>query len=322
MSSEMMSPSSQRPRRRRNPVHHLVVDRRAQARRVAPVALERRLGARRPRGRSASASRSAVVTPGADRAAAARRGCRPPARWRPASSRSPPATCTRSRRPFHSRSAARTAPPARAPPRSPSTPRPAADRRRSDERRPRRGSTSTSGCGLPLVHPQPLAHHVLAVVAARHERARRSAAHAAARRYRRRVQRRRSPQIRRALSRRTRTSVGHLDVQHRQRTRGRHHPVEGPRLRHGAREAVEHEPRRRVAALRSRSPRRSRPSGRRSRAGPASITRFDGPAQSPCRVDGLAQDVARRDPRHSQPRRQALGLRALSRPGRTRASRR
>ena len=77
-------------------MHHLLVHRRAQRRRIAAVALERRLGARRPapatppwrRGRPSS--RPAPPSPPAPPAH------RRPARWPRASARSPPATCRRS----------------------------------------------------------------------------------------------------------------------------------------------------------------------------------------------------------------------------------
>ena len=81
---------------RRDPVHHLLVDRRAQRRRIAAVALERRLGAARrapaarPPRRAPPSSRPAPPSP---RAPPARR---PRARSPRASSRSRAATCRRS----------------------------------------------------------------------------------------------------------------------------------------------------------------------------------------------------------------------------------
>ena len=65
-----MSPVAPAARSDGNPVHHLLVDRRAQRRRIPAIALERRLRARRraPAARP-RASRSAVVTPGATTAA-------------------------------------------------------------------------------------------------------------------------------------------------------------------------------------------------------------------------------------------------------------
>ena len=161
MSSEMMSPSSQRTVRR-DPVHDLLVHRRAQRRRIPAIPLERRLGAavahqllrRRVEIRRRHARRHHRRQL---REHLARR-----ARSPRASARAPPATCRRSQ-------CAPRVRPLRSPRRAPR----------------RRAAVTASGgwlpsidlkcrparvvlderLGLPLIHLQPLPHDPVAVVA-------------------------------------------------------------------------------------------------------------------------------------------------------------
>ena len=319
MSIEMMSPSHQRPRRR-NAVHHLLVDRRANRRRVAVIPLERRLApaVAQPPLRPAASS-SAVVTPGATIAVSSVEHARHQLVDSRAAARAPPADRQTiiATAPLHAATAA-------------------GDRRRLvDRARPDPSRTWSGACApltdaerrpravvldqrlrVALVDLQPLAAPPLVVVGraapacrrtlrARRHRPSTSTASALAPHV---------SQIRRVASRRTSSASGTTMSTTISGPRPRHDRVERLGLRHRPRKPVEHEPVRRVR-LRQPLARRCRSSRRRPTSSPRSIIALACSAEPVPALHRLAQDVAGRDLRNPALAREPLRLRALARPG-------
>ena len=157
----------QHPAARRDAVDHLFVDRRANRRRVAVIALERRRRARLRESASPPARRDPPSSRPARRARPARSALRRPAGRRRACARAPPPTGRRSPRALRADRAA--AAPPRSPPRDPPPRDRAPARRRSSGTSAAPGSTRPAARDCAVVHLQPLEHDRLVVVGALHQ---------------------------------------------------------------------------------------------------------------------------------------------------------